>query len=135
MREIKFRGKSIKTGEWVIGAHVVYGKYKKDHFIFVEGHGSNFISCFIAVDKKSVGQYSGLSDKNGKEIYDGDIVCAYDDSALFGMGKKHQGTIIYSGNCFSLECNGVCLDKWVNAEHIKIIGNIYEHPELLNSTE
>jgi len=121
MREYKFRGKRIDNGEWV------YGYVYKDALI-----GCNILQtkpCLAAimVDPSTAGQYTGLKDKNGREIYEGDIV-----TGLFNY-TGIIGHIVYGSDAtFFIERKGLYGISLNNAEvWLEVIGNIYENPELL----
>ena len=110
MREIKFRGKTLNSKK------LIYGGYCKDasgyDCILLPIKGGH---VFEPVIPESVGQYTGLKDKNGKEIYEGDIIQRYNE------GKKVE-TIVAN-------MPYIYFEKWVCFG--EIIGNIYENSELL----
>src|SRR5690606_6274842 len=134
MREIKFRGKAIMSIEelelmgiehdngWVYGNLIKNGNRPMiTADILEEIDESIYPRWWAVVEPKSVGQYTGLKDKNGKEIYEGDII-------LFNNFGDTLDKVVYSPGCFHTSRGGYLLDK---IREIEIIGNIYEHPELL----
>ena len=129
MREIKFRGKRLDNGEWVYGSLIiddVSGKY----FIVLsvtESEKTGQEGCLYCVtyevDPASVGQYTGRKDIHGREIYEGDVVSWRDSD------KNTRINYVKFGHCKFYLCNyNFSLDEY---PHIKIIGNIYEHSDLL----
>jgi uncharacterized phage protein (TIGR01671 family) len=140
MREIKFRAKRIGNGEWIIGQWI----YGFSGNIFIRGYES--IQGY-QVDPETIGQFTGLLDKNGREIYEGDIVREIGQDCSNCPPERV---------CNSPECptiwkmrDVVTLDRFrhwlknesfgyegedlISPDDCEIIGNIHENPELLNS--
>lgn len=138
----KYRGKSIdksNKGEWVYGNLIVDG----NNALIVNG----IVECeedYVAlgdwcpVDLKTVGQSIVLFDKNGVEIFEGDVVNAFDYDSDEGKVYKTTdltGVITYHKNAFCIQSGKILIDLWVHAEEIEIIGNIYQNSDLLESVE
>lgn len=119
MREIKFRGLTKKK-VWVFGSYI---KTDIDALCIVYGDGEQ-----EEIIPESVGQFTGLKDKNGKEIYEGDILTKWDKlrKKVF-FSQKH-----FNFQLAHLDNKGFCdtLSFW-NQESTEIIGNIHSNPELL----
>ena len=128
MREIKFRGKRIWTDEWIYG-NLVIDKHGRNHIVpfayFDEdGHHLSYdddTDTPVFIMQESVGQFTGLHDKNGREIYEGDIVT---------YGKDLPNTVVYKDCCFGvyLEANKHMLRLQVfnDTNKYEVIGNIHE---------
>ena len=135
-REIKFRGKEFETGQWIEGSLTTYPRYYPT--ITLAEPIPKKTTCVVLPE--TVGQFTGLCDKNGKEIYEGDIVkkeygidipngvfcsnvAGYDNFSVdyidggFRLLNNQRGFLLCKGN------------------HLEVIGNIYDNPELLKENK
>lgn len=129
MRLIKFRGKRIDNGEWVYGPLCMSAKYAP--YILWSGDDSEVISTPI-IQQGSIGQFTGLYDKNGKEIYEGDIIL-YGGSIRHEVVSRHGafGYLLYGGEFISYAGNtNFTFNPLNRSKEHEIIGNIYDNPEL-----
>ncbi|EOS47210.1 hypothetical protein C810_01526 [Lachnospiraceae bacterium A2] len=129
-QEIKFRGKRIDNGEWVEG---YYAKHGSRHWIYTgQIQYMYYPACAdlptkYEVDPSTVGQYIGVNDKNGKEIYEDDIVLSDD-------GKVGQVQWFEEHLAFMIWCvtdNKVYFAYENDFSKIEVIGNVYENADLL----
>ena len=121
MRTIKFRGKSILTDEWLYG-DLVHSADNKRFGILVNDKGS-YDECEVAPE--TVGQFTGLYDCDGKEIYEGDIL---DFNGLTVEVRFVRGVFAFlaNGDLDEELCGDCRTDLFA-----KVIGNIHDNPELL----
>lgn len=137
-REIKFRGKRVDNDEWVYGYLVFSEDYMFDYSYRIDIPYIIPIDNFnlkdykeYRVDEKTVGQYTGLKDKNGKEVYEGDLI-RYKNGGIEEIDEvffdKEYGTfeIAFNRN----KSNSATLGFWIadldEESSYKIIGNIYD---------
>ena len=135
MRTIKFRGKCIDettdNGKWIVGS------------LLQDDNGIFMIVCFVdhheqwyRVDPDTVGQYTGMDDKNGKEIHEGDIVKTPLLDPIFG--DVISNAFDYAPVCFA---NGAFAVAYHEGRHkiylqdlydkVEVVGNIHDNPELM----
>lgn len=141
MREILFRGKRIDNGKWYYGSYLFLharpidwnneycGKAEDCHFI-IDDKDINY-----AVDPETVGQFTGLTDKNGKKIFEHDEI-EYDDTPYTAYAEKQTGRIVwrYGSLCFEYSVFGgvhyraMCSEDFFAAKST-VIGNIHDKEE------
>lgn len=128
MREILFRGKD-ENNVWQKGFYCAFND--KSHRIytgFAETDCGDYYPDYDEINPETVGQYTGLSDKNGIKIFEGDIVllCADDEPYTVGFDEC----------CFQVYSDSICYNMDCFYDHdIEVIGNIYDNPELLGRAE
>ena len=152
MREILFRGKQVDNGEWVYGYYAIKGKDTEleEHFICVSTLSTSGRGYFhftdIPVIPETIGEYTGLTDKNGKKIFVGDIV--KEEYEVFVSARKkelrtHIGYIEMSdlvSGCYAyywdderkMRCN-FSISRFICV--CEIIGTIHDNPELIGGTD
>jgi uncharacterized phage protein (TIGR01671 family) len=125
MREVIFRGKRLDSGKWDEG-YYVYSPYSgadgKHGIAYADGPLGFVVS---EADPATIGQFTGLTDKNGKRVFEGDIL---------NIGKSKEPLIV-SFVDFAWQCSTpkhkYFRHRLENCASYKIIGNIHDNPELL----
>ena len=136
MRQIKFRAQEIASNKWLYGD---LRHHKDDVCIFEQG-GMNGEQ----VKRDTIGQFTGLTDEFDREVYEGDIIMLdgspemsarvvvfYEESFNIATRKEYdcllQGAHPYLNDYAHMDC----LNTWSNSGLVRVVGNIYDNPELL----
>ena len=137
MREILFRGKRIDNGEWVEGG-ILQEKEYVAITVFSDYHGWHE---FVEVIPETIGQYTGLTDKNGKKIFEGDI-CKVCRSPDICVGQVEYYERIASFIVKVSKTDMLVFLDYMSARQkvgdrvwIEVVGNICDNPELLGGVE
>lgn len=144
MREILFRGKSTETNQWIYGGFHIWekrqvcalgdDKLKDDEISYVITVNSfadwNMPRIMQAVEviADTVGQYTGLTDRNGRKIFEGDIVNILTENEEFGIITYDDGGFFVDASTFSVD-----FMNNINGSDIEVIDNIHDNPKALKN--
>jgi uncharacterized phage protein (TIGR01671 family) len=122
MRKILFRGKRIDNGEWIQGDLVQFPAHGIVRIVEQEPSYKD-----AEVDLDTVGQFTGLTDKNGKKIFEGDII--------FDPELKENHIVMFDEGGFCTEEMFLQFYLCFDEMEVEVIGNIHDNPELLEVTK
>lgn len=147
MRTIKFRGKRVDNGEWVYGG---FARRCRGAIPVILDSDESSVT-FRVVLPETVGQFTGLLDKNGTEIYEGDVLQRipneqYSDATGIPLDMLREdigegGDLVFvrydesQSSVMYLSLSRKFNVHWLNTQYFTIIGNIHDNPELLKQNE
>lgn len=132
MREIKFRGKRLDNGEWIYGSLLVshFKDDKKERYFITQFSGNYTFEH--EVDPATVGQFTGLKDKSGREIWEDDVM-----RFITEFGETMTSEVAFMNGFFYVQGEDdddiYGITYAVESMNAEIIGNIHDTPELLKT--
>ena len=129
-REIKFRAQELGSGEWVYG-DLIHKRTAPGEMMIRQRNGME-----NDVDAETIGQYTGVKDKAGNQIYEGDIICSrfHGDKPVYHVviwdenSASFRARLIKQGLPF--DCCGIFQD-WIDRFGKEVVGNIFDNKEFL----
>lgn len=140
MREILFRGKDSITKSWVYGALVQQQDDPLKEKAFIISYSNYQFGDFSEavmheVDPETVGQCTGVGDKNGNKIFEGDIVSICNSKTFFFIVYWNHAVKSFILKSTVNGVNGIDCNVLDSTQDIEVIGNIYDNPEPIKDGE
>lgn len=137
MREILFKAKRIDNGEWVEGYYQKrYDEIGREKY-YIFRCESNIVWEYAEVDANTLCQYTGLTDKNGRKIWENDVVCTPYVDPIFGdmvnttIVNDFRWKVVFYDGLFVVEneTKRIYLRSFTNGNNIEVVGNIFDNRE------
>jgi uncharacterized phage protein (TIGR01671 family) len=125
MREILFRGKRAVNGQWLFG-----GFHSRFDLAFIVGCSKSFRFDGMDVIPETVGQFTGLTDKNGTKIFEGDIVRYMNKSVMVVVWDKESASFVCAYSVLNFKHCATIINAHL---YLEVIGNIHDNPELMET--
>lgn len=120
MREILFRGKRVDNGEWV-----------KGDLIHLPNGTAILANGYAYVNPSTIGQFTGLTDKNGNKIFEGDIVSVFVKNRTYIIFNNLKGEVCFKDGVIFIKGISEHLSLYAFSNYCEVIGNIHDNPEQL----
>lgn len=144
MREILFRARTISedeymdSGEWVEGFYTCFnGDEHRIYTGYSETDCGDHYPDWFNVLPETVEQFTGLTDKKGKRIFEGDIVDVEYDIQYVGVAAERIGlfVVVFDDGCFMKQKKDGGLFHFIPSDKCEVVGNIHDNPELMMEVE
>ena len=120
MRTILFRGFNAKNNKWLYGSHIIN---RGKHFVAPDEFADDKTWEDYEVEQETIGQFTGLTDADGKDIYEGDLLFSDENADVF--------EVVYDAPRFCFKDNDFGFRFLNHPEFFHVIGNVFDDPDMI----